>query len=127
MKGSHMLNDEFFKTHSMKKEKSGPVQDDWHGLDDDEVAWSEEWGGEAVKVEVDARNLIVWDSRTVHYNVLPDGNNTRAVICKFATWSLGKILMKNEMRPTRLQHSQVRKSWQKKTSKRKQNWQWPIL
>jgi hypothetical protein len=36
----------------------------------------------------EAGDLIVWDSRTVHFNVLPVGENVRAVICKscFSLW-----------------------------------------
>ncbi|KAL3423308.1 hypothetical protein PVAG01_05055 [Phlyctema vagabunda] len=81
MRGSHKLNDEFFKTHSMeKKEKWGKVPDDWHGFDDDEVKWFEDRGCELLKVDCKAGDLVVWDSRTVHYNVLPTGKQTRAVI-----------------------------------------------
>lgn len=86
MRGSHKLNDEFFESHSTdKKAKWGKVPDDWHGFDDDEVAWFEERGCEIVKVECEAGDLIVWDSRTVHYNVLPKGKKTRAVICELMT------------------------------------------
>lgn len=86
MKGSHKLNDEFFKTHCMeKKEKWGKVPDDWHGFDDDEVEWFEERGCEMMKVNCEAGDLIVWDSRTVHYNVLPQGKQTRAVICMYGS------------------------------------------
>ncbi|RDW68122.1 hypothetical protein BP6252_09518 [Coleophoma cylindrospora] len=81
MKGSHRFNDEFFKTHSMdKKEKWGKVPDDWHGFDDDEIEWFEERGCELMKVNAKAGDLLVWDSRTVHYNILPTGKQTRAVI-----------------------------------------------
>ena len=83
MKGSHQLNDEFFKTHCMeKKEKWGRVPDDWHGFGDDEIEWFEERGCEFMKVDCGAGDLIVWDSRTVHYNVLPEGDQIRAVICE---------------------------------------------
>jgi hypothetical protein len=58
MKGSHKLNDEFFKTHSVEKEKRGKVPDDWHGFDDDEVAWFEERGCELIKVDAKAGDLI---------------------------------------------------------------------
>jgi len=43
LKGSHKLNDEFFKTDSMdKKEKWGKMSDDWHGFDEDELEWFKE-------------------------------------------------------------------------------------
>lgn len=82
MKGSHLLNDEFFKTHTMEKNEAwGKVPDDWHGFSEEEVGWFEKRGCEIVKVCAEAGDLIVWDSRTVHYNVLPEGKQTRAVIC----------------------------------------------
>jgi len=84
MRGSHRFNDEFFEGHSMeKKAKWGKVPDDWHGFDEDEVKWFEGKGCELVKVDCGAGDLIVWDSRTVHYNVLSEGEKTRAVICEF--------------------------------------------
>jgi hypothetical protein len=95
MKGSHKLNDEFFKTHrTEKKEKWGEVPDDWHEFDDEEVAWFEERGCDLIKVEASAEDLIVWDSRTVHYNVLPEGNRTRAVICEWCHLVFGVMLMR---------------------------------
>lgn len=65
------------------------MPNDWYGFGGDEVASFEERGCELIKVEAKAGDLIVWDSRTVHYNVLPEGDKTRAVICEFATWPLG--------------------------------------
>jgi hypothetical protein len=86
MKGSHNCNDEFFKTHSMeKKEEWGAVPDDYHPFGDEDIKWFESRGCEIIKTCPDAGDLIVWDSRTVHYNVLPQGQNKRACICKFSS------------------------------------------
>lgn len=83
MKKSHLFNDEFFETHSMDKNPIwGAVPDDWHGFNDEEVKWFEERGCEIVKVECPPGSLVIWDSRAVHWNVLPEGKQTRAVVCK---------------------------------------------
>ncbi|KAF4634251.1 hypothetical protein G7Y89_g3856 [Cudoniella acicularis] len=81
LEGSHLLNDEFFKTHSKeKKEAWGKMPDDWHGFDDDEVACFEERGCEVVKVCCGPGDLVVWDSRVVHWNVRPEGRQIRSVV-----------------------------------------------
>ncbi|KAF2163272.1 hypothetical protein M409DRAFT_57565 [Zasmidium cellare ATCC 36951] len=77
LKRSQALNDTYFKTHSKdKKAKWGTVPDDWHGFDPEEVDWYKERGAEEVKVCADPGDLIVWDSRTVHWNVLPQSEQT---------------------------------------------------
>jgi hypothetical protein len=82
--GSHKFNDEFFAQHgTAKKATWGVVPDDWHGFDEEEMKWFEERGCVATKVCAEAGDLIVWDSRTVHYNMLPEGGKSRAVICEF--------------------------------------------
>lgn len=84
MKKSHLFNDEFFKTHSTDKNPTwGKVPDDWHGFNDEEVKWFEDRGCEILKVECPPGSLVVWDSRCVHWNILPEGKQTRAVICEF--------------------------------------------
>ena len=80
LKGSSKLNELFFKTHETKERTWGPA--DWFGFQKDEVNWFIERGCEVVKVCADPGDLILWDSRTMHYNVLPESQNTRAVMCE---------------------------------------------
>jgi len=81
VKKSHDLNQDFFKTHDVLGRKTwGP--DDWFGFEPAEVEWFQNKGCEIVKVCADVGDLILWDSRTVHYNVLPEGQTLRAIICK---------------------------------------------
>lgn len=81
LKSSHSMNQEFFKTHNVLGRKTwGP--DDWFGFEQSEVRWFEERGCELVKVCAEPGDLILWDSRTVHYNVLPESQNLRALICE---------------------------------------------
>ncbi|KAK7190497.1 hypothetical protein PSPO01_03472 [Paraphaeosphaeria sporulosa] len=53
---------------------------DWFGFEKDEVTWFEDRGCELVKVCADPGDLILWDSRTIHYNKLPESQNLRAVM-----------------------------------------------
>ena len=81
MRGSHKLNEKFFGTHKVVGRKTwGP--DDWFPFEQSEVAWFKEKGCELIKVCAEPGDLILWDSRTVHYNVLPESMNVRALICK---------------------------------------------
>ncbi|GME45934.1 hypothetical protein GTA08_BOTSDO08007 [Neofusicoccum parvum] len=79
VKGSSKLVDLFFKTHDVKgRETWGPA--DWFGFQQEEVDWFLSRGCEVVKVCAEPGDLVLWDSRTVHYNVLPETQNTRAVM-----------------------------------------------
>lgn len=83
MKGSKALFEEYFSTHSKEKNpKWGVVPDDWHGFDDEQVKWFEERGAKIIKVNADSGDLLLWDSRTVHWNVLPRGDVVRSVVCE---------------------------------------------
>ncbi|KAH8665715.1 hypothetical protein BGZ60DRAFT_378005 [Tricladium varicosporioides] len=96
MRGSHLLNDAFFKEHSTdKKEIWGKVPDDWHGFDDEEVKWFEDRDCEIVKVCAGPGDLVVWDSRTVHWNVLPEGGKVRAVI--YACYTPAALASKEDL------------------------------
>jgi ectoine hydroxylase-related dioxygenase (phytanoyl-CoA dioxygenase family) len=82
LKGSHLLNKEFFSTHDILGRKTwGP--DDWFGFDESEISWFEEKGCSIHKVCVEPGDLILWDSRTIHYNVLLESQNLRALICSY--------------------------------------------
>ncbi|TVY14532.1 putative phytanoyl-CoA dioxygenase [Lachnellula arida] len=79
MKGSHKFKDEFFSAHDVLDRKTwGPA--DWFGFETSEVKWFEDKGCELLKVCAGVGDLILWDSRTVHYNVLPESDNIRALI-----------------------------------------------
>ena len=79
-KGSHKLNEQFFKMHPEVRERPtwGPA--DWFGFSDEEVSWFTERGCEMVKVCAEPGDLILWDSRTMHHNTVPETQNVRAVM-----------------------------------------------
>ncbi|KAJ0120119.1 uncharacterized protein J7T55_000973 [Diaporthe amygdali] len=78
LKGSSALNEAFFKTHDTERETWGPA--DWFGFKPEEVEWFKERGCEAIKVCAEPGDLILWDSRTVHYNCLPESDAVRSVL-----------------------------------------------
>lgn len=80
MKGSSVLNEEFFASHTNERKTWGPT--DWFGFTPDEVQWFADRGCELIKVCADPGDLILWDSRTVHYNVLPESEAVRSVLCE---------------------------------------------
>ncbi|GAA6032119.1 hypothetical protein JCM8097_007082 [Rhodosporidiobolus ruineniae] len=80
-KGSHKLNDEYFTKAWDRKAgvilKGDEAQDDFFGFDDEIIAWHKERGCEWIKTELNPGDLVIWDSRTVHYNVPPRGDRDR--------------------------------------------------
>lgn len=95
MRGSHLLNDAFFATHGgagRKKAAWGAaVPDDWFGFDEGELGWFEGRGCEVVKVCAGAGDLIVWDSRTVHWNVLPEVSLSLTFDFSRLIWEEGRV------------------------------------
>ncbi|TVY45737.1 hypothetical protein LSUB1_G000401 [Lachnellula subtilissima] len=80
LKGSHKLSEEFFSAHDgvLGRKTWGPS--DWFGFQPEEVEWFKGKGCELLKVCAGVGDVILWDSRTVHYNVLPESENIRALI-----------------------------------------------
>ncbi|KFA71550.1 hypothetical protein S40288_06831 [Stachybotrys chartarum IBT 40288] len=77
--GSHALFDEFFDTQTDKR--------DWNTLDRclfsvEQLQWFKDRGVHPLKVCADIGDLIIWDSRTIHYGAEPTekSSQTRTVI-----------------------------------------------
>lgn len=67
-KGAHLLSEEFHI--AMKNEERIPAwTKEWYGFTDAGMQWLADHGCEWHKVCAGAGDLIVWDSRTPHYNV----------------------------------------------------------
>ncbi|KAG4421167.1 hypothetical protein IFR04_005687 [Cadophora malorum] len=79
LRGSHTVVPEFFKTHKVTNMGSWGFED-FYMFDDEQQEWFAEKGCETVKVCVGPGDLILWDSRTVHYNVPPRGEIVRALL-----------------------------------------------
>ncbi|KAM3064989.1 hypothetical protein ACMFMG_001197 [Clarireedia jacksonii] len=96
MKGSASLFDEFFSS----KREAGDHEDapppelkymDLFLFNPKDLKWFEDRGCEMIKVNMEPGDFVLWDSRTMHYACLPEGEQIRHVqyICmtprKFAT------------------------------------------
>ncbi|PSK42887.1 Pentatricopeptide repeat-containing protein [Elsinoe australis] len=96
MKGSSKLFDQFFehKRESFDHEDAPPPELKYMDLflfDDKDVEWFKSQGCELIKINMEAGDFVLWDSRTMHYACFPEGEQIRHVqyICmtprKFAT------------------------------------------
>ncbi|KXJ86473.1 hypothetical protein Micbo1qcDRAFT_126324 [Microdochium bolleyi] len=67
-KGGHLLSEEFHKD-MIDEERIPAWTPEWYGYTEAGMKWLEGKGLEWVKVEAEPGDLLVWDSRTPHYNV----------------------------------------------------------
>jgi hypothetical protein len=76
-KGAHNLSEEFHAEFKNEENKVWSWTTEWYGFTEQGMAWLEKKGFEWVKVEAEPGDLILWDSRTPHYNLSPEGTNAR--------------------------------------------------
>ncbi|KAG7918960.1 hypothetical protein KL905_003971 [Ogataea polymorpha] len=78
-KGSHNLFNEFFSTQIRKEDWD---EFNYYQLSDEQLQWFLDHGCEEVKVNCEAGDLVVWDSRTCHWGMEPTekSNTVRTVI-----------------------------------------------
>jgi ectoine hydroxylase-related dioxygenase (phytanoyl-CoA dioxygenase family) len=84
MKGSSNLFNEFFehKRDSADHEDAPPPELQYMDLflfSEKDIKWFEERGCELVKINMEPGDFVLWDSRTMHYACLPEGNQIRHV------------------------------------------------
>lgn len=84
MKGSARLFNEFFaqKRESNDHEDAPPPEIkflDLYLFSKKDIAWFEARGCELVKINMDPGDFVLWDSRTMHYACLPEGDQIRHV------------------------------------------------
>ncbi|KAH8879501.1 hypothetical protein GQ53DRAFT_854569 [Thozetella sp. PMI_491] len=83
-KGAHNLSVEF---HEAFKNEPNPVYrwtSEWYGFTEEGLEWLKNKGCEWIKVNTEPGDLILWDSRTPHYNLSPTGENPR--FCVYACY-----------------------------------------
>jgi ectoine hydroxylase-related dioxygenase (phytanoyl-CoA dioxygenase family) len=82
IRNSHNFTEQFFKEHPevVSRKTWGP--EDWFGFEGKEVDWFIAKGCDVVKVCADPGDLIVWDSRTIHYNSTPTTDQIRSIVCE---------------------------------------------
>ncbi|RAO67801.1 uncharacterized protein BHQ10_003813 [Talaromyces amestolkiae] len=67
-KGAHLLSEEFHRDFK-EEEKIWSWTKEWYGFTDAGLQWLKDKGCEWVKVTAEPGDLLLWDSRTPHYNV----------------------------------------------------------
>ncbi|KAJ5369729.1 uncharacterized protein N7496_005821 [Penicillium cataractarum] len=78
-KGAHLLSEQFHK--EMSWEDPIPAWNpEWYGFTERGMQWLADHGCEWVKVTADPGDLLLWDSRTPHYNLPPEGTTPRFCI-----------------------------------------------
>ena len=90
LQGSSELFETFFKENPPKpKAADAPGQFDWFGFSLEDIKWFEDRGCKLIKVEAAPGDLIIWDSRTVHYASLPKSETIRTII--YATYTPARL------------------------------------
>lgn len=84
MKGSSKLFDQFFsETREQDDHEDKPPEEenfkDLFIFKEEDVKWFEKRGCEMIKVNLDPGDLVLWDSRTMHYACFPQGDIIRTV------------------------------------------------
>ncbi|OJJ68109.1 hypothetical protein ASPBRDRAFT_33405 [Aspergillus brasiliensis CBS 101740] len=127
MKGSAKLFDEFFAQDRdpYDHEDAPPPEIKYMDLflfHQSDLKWFEDRGCELIKVNMDPGDLVLWDSRTMHYACLPEGDQIRHVqyVCmtprRFATekaLELKRYCFENYMGTTHWPHCNIRPSTDK--------------
>ncbi|KAJ5971233.1 uncharacterized protein N7479_001151 [Penicillium vulpinum] len=116
LKGTHKLTEKFFETFPEQANRESWGPEDWFSFEASEIDWFRERGCEPKKVCADPGDLIMWDSRTIHYSVPPQSEQMRALIylcytpARFATpENLEKkaVLFKNKQGSTHWPHANL--------------------
>ncbi|KAL4924823.1 uncharacterized protein BDV17DRAFT_284403 [Aspergillus undulatus] len=127
MKGSAKLFDEFFaqKRDAYDHEDAPPPELKYMDLflfHQKDLKWFEDRGCELVKINMEPGDFVLWDSRTMHYACLPEGEQIRHVqyICmtprRFATekaLELKRQCFENYLGTTHWPHCNIRPAAEK--------------
>ncbi|WRT70419.1 uncharacterized protein IL334_007417 [Kwoniella shivajii] len=80
LKGSHKVHQEYFESvGGFKLDQDAGEKENGYTYKVEEMDWFKKKGCEEIKICAGAGDLILWDSRTVHWNASPVGNQTRFV------------------------------------------------
>ncbi|ORY35326.1 hypothetical protein BCR39DRAFT_591866 [Naematelia encephala] len=89
LEGSNKLVEEHFDIHGRESYKTwGPF--DWYGFTEEQQQWFYDRGCKWTKVCAEPGDLILWDSRTMHYNVRPSGERDR--VCTYICMAPASLL-----------------------------------
>lgn len=77
--GAHLLSEQFHR--DMADEERIPAwTSEWYGYTERGMKWLEDHGCKWEKICAEPGDLLIWDSRTPHYNLSPKGESPRFCI-----------------------------------------------
>ncbi|KZL78253.1 phytanoyl-CoA dioxygenase [Colletotrichum tofieldiae] len=76
-KGAHLLSGEFHEAFKNEPSKIWAWTKEWYGFTDEGMKWLADKGCEWIKINAEPGDLLLWDSRTPHYNLSPEGESPR--------------------------------------------------
>ncbi|KAL4807496.1 hypothetical protein BDV18DRAFT_102698 [Aspergillus unguis] len=77
-KGAHLLSEEFHDAMRAQNEERIPAWNpEWYGFTENGMKWLADHGCEWIKICAEPGDLLLWDSRTPHYNLSPKGDTPR--------------------------------------------------
>ncbi|GKT51935.1 uncharacterized protein ColSpa_12116 [Colletotrichum spaethianum] len=76
-KGAHRLSEEFHVAFKDEPNKIWAWTKEWYGFTDEGMKWLADKGCEWLKINAEPGDLLLWDSRTPHYNLSPEGDSPR--------------------------------------------------
>ena len=80
MAGSHKLHQQYFdSTGGWQPDKDLGFGKNGYSFSMEELDWYRQQGCEEVKICANAGDLILWDSRMIHWNASPVGGQTRFI------------------------------------------------
>lgn len=96
--GSHKYNDEFFDTMTDPKDWS---KKDIYLFSPEQLSWFTEKGIKPHKVCAEVGDLIVWDSRTIHYGAEPTEKSTQIRTVIYAAYTPAKLASEETLKTKR--------------------------
>jgi len=81
LEGSFPLYNEFFETHEHEAPAEGWTWRDSHHFTSEQEKWFLDRGCTWKKVEAGAGDVILWDSRCMHYGAAAKGDRPRIATC----------------------------------------------
>lgn len=89
LSGSMPLYGQFFEEHEADTPEGGwSWRDSYHFTNPAHLQWFYDRGCEWVKVEAEPGDVILWDSRCIHYGAAARGDRPRVATC---TWFASRL------------------------------------
>jgi len=77
LEGSFPLYTEFFETHEHEAPEGGWSERDSYHFNEEQMQWFYDRGCKWKKIEAHAGDVILWDSRCIHYGAAAEGSEPR--------------------------------------------------